>query len=167
MSKRITESASVAVVYMYWMIHYIKWSLKKKIKNDISKEEKFKSETQIKIIKVLSVQTDHRVSKISSNACIEWPIALNDHWIWKSKIKFEISQVEKIKSEYQKKSKAKNVRKNFKCRIFPTLRVFEHWNEKIVVPRLSVRFFRHLVFFCFHLFWGHNRQTDRLTNPFI
>ena len=118
MSKRITESASVAVVCMYWMIHCIKRSLKKKIKNDISKEEKFKSETQIKIIsqkifeKSLSVQTDHRVGKISSNACIEWPTALNDHWIWKSKIKFEISQVEKFKSEYQKKSKSKNVRKN-------------------------------------------------------
>ena len=121
MSKRITESASVAVVCMYWMIHCIKWSLKKKIKNDISKEEKFKSETQIKIIsqkifeKSLSVQTDHRVSKISSNACIEWPTALNDHWIWKSKIKFEISQVEKFKSEYQKKSKSKNVQKKSKC----------------------------------------------------
>ena len=62
--------------------------------------------------KIIRDQTDHRVSISSSNACIEWPIALNDHWIWKSKIKFEISQVEKFKSEYQKKSKSKNVRKN-------------------------------------------------------
>ena len=105
-SQRFTESASVAVVCMYWMIHCIKWSLKKKIKNDISKEEKFKSETQIKIIsqKILekspSVQTDHRVSNNSSNACMT-------HWIeWslKMKIKNQISKVEKLKSENRNKN---------------------------------------------------------------
>ena len=93
MSQRITESASVAVVCMYWMIHCIKWSLKKKIKNDISKEEKFKSETQIKII------SQKMFEKIIS-ACIEWLIVLNDHWRWKWKN--EISKVEKLKSENQK-----------------------------------------------------------------
>ena len=39
----VTESAA-AVVSMYWMNHSIEWSLKKKIKNEISKVEVRKSE---------------------------------------------------------------------------------------------------------------------------
>ena len=88
----------------------IEWSLKMKIKNEICKVKRLKSENQKKILsqkmfeKILSVKMDHRVSNSSSNECIEWPIALNDHWRWKWKMKFEISKVEKLKSENQRKS---------------------------------------------------------------
>ena len=62
--------------------------------------------------KIISVKMDHRVSISSIIECIEWPIALNDHWRWKWKMKFEISKVEKFKLENQKKNlKSKNVRK--------------------------------------------------------
>ena len=54
--------------------------------------------------KILSVKMDHRVSISSSNASVEWPIALNDQWRWKSKMKFEISKVKKLKSGNQKKN---------------------------------------------------------------
>ena len=86
------------------------WRWKSKMKFEISKVEKLKSGNQKKIIsqkmfeKIISVKMDHRVSISSSNECIEWPIALNDHWRWKWKMKFEISKVEKLKSENQKKS---------------------------------------------------------------
>ena len=77
-----------------------KWNLQSK-KVEVGKSKKIKS--QKKFEKIISVRMDHRVSISSSNECIEWPIALNDHWRWKWKMKFEISKVEKLKSENQKK----------------------------------------------------------------
>ena len=43
-----------------------------------------------------------RITESALVACIKWSIVLNDHWRWKSKMKFEISKVEKLKSENQK-----------------------------------------------------------------
>ena len=83
-------------------------SMKNKIWNfqstkvEVGKSKKILSQKMFE--KIISVQTGHRVSISSSNACIEWPIVLNDHWRWKWKMKFEISKVEKLKSENQKKS---------------------------------------------------------------
>ena len=71
------------------------------MKFEISKVEKLKSENQKKILsqkmfeKIISVKMDHRVSISSSKECIEWSL--------KMKIKNEISKVEKLKSENQKK----------------------------------------------------------------
>ena len=95
------------------MTHCIEWSMKIKIKNEIWNFQSWKVEvgkwkkkisSQKMFEKIISVKMDHRVSISSSNECIEWPIALNDHWRWKWKMKFEISKVEKLKSENQKKS---------------------------------------------------------------
>ena len=44
-----SPSQHLALVCMYWMTHCIEWSLKMKIKNEISKMEKLKSEKHKKI----------------------------------------------------------------------------------------------------------------------
>ena len=64
------------------------------MKFEISKVKKLKSENQKKNLcqkmfeKNISVEMDHQVSISGSNGCIEWPIALKDHWRWKWKMKF-------------------------------------------------------------------------------
>ena len=85
------------------------------------------------------------------------------------KIKNEISKVEKLKSENQKNYKSKNVRKNSKCQIFPTLRIFKLRNEKIIVPRLSVRFPIQKIFISVtdkRTEGQRQGQKDRDTDPF-
>ena len=104
--KRITESALVAVLNvlndpLHWMIiedEHQKWNFKSG-KVEVGKSKKISSQKMFE--KIISDKMDHRVSISSSNECIEWPIVLNDHWRWKWKMKFEISKVEKLKSENQ------------------------------------------------------------------
>ena len=113
----------VNISSIYYMTHCIERSLKMKIKNEISNFKSWKVEvgkskkisSKKKFKKILSVKMDNRVSISSSNECIEWPIALNDHWRWKWKMKFEISKVENLKSENQQNLKSKNVLKIYKC----------------------------------------------------
>ena len=98
-----SPSQHLVLVSMYWMTHCIEWSLKMKIKNEIFKVEKLKSENQ----------KQDRMAKWGSE---RYKIVFRDYvsdlieWSLK-KIENEICKVEKLKSENQKNYKSKNVRK--------------------------------------------------------
>ena len=96
-----------AVYVQHRMNHSIEWSLKKKIQNEISKVEVWKSnnfQSQKMFEYFLSVQRDQRVSSSSSSSSVVsmyWMIHSSTHieWSLKKKIQNEISKVEVWKSK--------------------------------------------------------------------